>query len=246
MKFSIVSVPLVLLSSQIAFARDPSPKDILESADRSRSGVRSGMTWKVRVNSVESGNKTQYIYSVRTRKDDALVQVLEPAGSKGEVMLFNTRVIWFHKPGLSKPVAFSTRQRLTGQAANGDIASTYYSRDYNATLEGEEKINGRPAYVLNLVAQADDCTYDRIKYWVDKAKLVGVKAVFMNADGQPIKSAEFQYGNKLKVGGEVIDFVKTIRIVNANKATDYSTLTYTNPVPKVQDAADFAVNQLAR
>ena len=59
-------------------------------------------------------------------------------------MLFNDRIIWFVKPGLRRPVSISARQRLSGDAANGDIASTNYARDYEGTLAGEEAVNGEP------------------------------------------------------------------------------------------------------
>ena len=60
-------------------------------------------------------------------------------------MLFNDRTIWFIKPGLRKPVSISARQRLVGDAANGDIATTNYARDYDgATLATTRSAEGQP------------------------------------------------------------------------------------------------------
>jgi hypothetical protein len=58
----------------------------------------------------------------------SLAEYLEPLRSKGSRILQVGRNMWFTKPGLRKPVAISPRQRLTGQAAIGDIAATNYTQ----------------------------------------------------------------------------------------------------------------------
>ena len=90
-----------------------------------------GITWNVTVQATEDGDTTTRTFLVKARGDDALVESLAPPRYKGEIMLFNDRTIWFVKPGLRKPVSISARQRLSGLAANGDIASTNYARDYD-------------------------------------------------------------------------------------------------------------------
>ena len=112
---------------------------------------------------------------MKARGDDALVEALAPARYKGEIMLFNDRTIWFVKPGLRKPVSISARQRLTGLAANGDIASTNYARDYEGTIVGEEAVDGDPAWKLELKARAKNVTYDRIRSWISKKRRLGAE-----------------------------------------------------------------------
>ena len=46
-------------------------------------------------------------------------------------------------------MSISARQRLTGLAANGDIASTNYARDYEGTIVGEEVVDGEPTWMQN-------------------------------------------------------------------------------------------------
>ncbi len=123
-------------------AQQVSAGALLADADRARGGVATGITWQATIEAEEDGDATSRTFLVRARGDDALVEAVAPPRHKGEIMLFNDRVIWFVKPGLRRPVSISARQRLSGDAANGDIASTHYARDYEGVLEGEEPVGG--------------------------------------------------------------------------------------------------------
>ena len=85
-----------------------------------------------------------------------------------------------------------------GDAANGDIASTNYADDYIGTLSGEEPVKGEACHVLDLKAASKNVTYDRIRYWVSKERLVGVKAEFYTLSGKLFKTAEFRYDNRVR------------------------------------------------
>jgi hypothetical protein len=134
---------LCLMSVGTANAAPPPSADVLmEDSDRARGGLVEGLTWTVDLESAENGSTTSRTYQVRGKGDNALAETMAPVRNKGEIILFNHRTLWFFKPGLKKPVAISARQRLSGQAANGDIASTNYRRDYAATVVGEETVGG--------------------------------------------------------------------------------------------------------
>lgn len=226
-------------------ATKPDAKELLQNADRARSGAASGMTWEVTLEDHDGRAPVSATYLVRSLGDDARVEVAAPPRSKGEVMLFNDRAIWFHKPGLRKPVSISARQRLSGQAANGDIATTNYARDYDGIVTGEEQVDGVAAWVLELKSKAKDTTYDQIRYWVSKDRRLGVKAEYLTLQGKPMKRASFVYGNKIKLGSESVDFVSKITIADALAPDRFSVMTYANPKPEVHAAALFNVTRLA-
>lgn len=221
-------------------------KEILEDSDRARGGVSKGSSWKVKLESTEDGSTSSTTYHVRTRGNNALAVVLEPVRSKDELMLFNDRTIWFFKPSLSKPVAISARQKLSGQAANGDIASTNYARDYNGKVVGSEKVGDEDCYVLELRANSDRSTYDGIKYWVSKKARQGLKAEFLNLQGEPLKIATFKYGNKITLWGKKIDFISEMTITDARNSKNFSVMTYSSPEGKVPPESIFNVNNLRR
>lgn len=223
------------------------PKRLLEDSDRARGGVAKGVAWKVKLETTEDGDTSTMVYNVRAKGNNAHVETVEPARSKGEVMLFNDRTIWFFKPTLKKPVALSARQKLSGQAANGDIASTNYARDYSGKISGEEKVDGEDCYVLDLKAVGENTTYDGIKYWISKKKKLGMKAEYLSLQGKVLKVGYLKYGNTLKdEGGKKVDFISELKIVDATNPKNVSVMTYTNPKTNNSPASLFNVNNLLR
>ena len=42
-------------------------------------------------------------------------EVTSPARQKGEIIMFNDRILWFYKPGLRKPVSISPAKNSWGK-----------------------------------------------------------------------------------------------------------------------------------
>lgn len=227
-------------------APNPAAQDLMVASDKARGALASskGIRWTAQVTSVEEGKKSETQYLIKCRGDNAWAQVQEPARQKGEIMLFNDRNIWFFRPGLKKPVSISPRQKLMGQAANGDIASTNYARDYEATIIGEEQISGEANWKLDLKAKAKNVTYDRIRYWVSKERKLGVRAEFLTLQGEVFKSAEFTYKNVLVVADKKVPFVSEM-VIKDNQA-NVTTITYNGPREEEQPEGLFNVNNLVR
>jgi outer membrane lipoprotein-sorting protein len=252
-----ISLRLVLLSVFAflhfgkAFAVEPtlSPdevKKILDYSDRTRGGVKEGLVWDVTLKSWDDGNESEREFIVKNKANDSYVESKKPARYKGEVYIFNTRTMWFYKPDLSKPVAISTRQKLSGAASNGDIASTAYARDYTGKLVKIEKLGEEECYLLHLKSKAKDTTYDQINYWISKKSGLGLKSEFLSLKGKPIKLATFVYQNKIKENGKEFPFVSEMNIIDAKNAKNKSSLIYKNPVAEPQPDSLFNINNLLR
>jgi hypothetical protein len=234
----------VLLLSWAATADMAS--ELLEASDLGRGGIKDGIEWSGKVETFENGTESTREFYIKAKDHDALVEATAPAKNKGEVFLFNDRQMWFFKPSLKKPVSISARQKLTGQAANGDIASTHYARDYTATLEKTEVLDGVKHHVLLLKAKAPNLTYDQIRYWVsDKTKLA-TKAEFLTLQGVPFKRGILEYKNKLMLGGKQIPFVSKLTIVDAKYENNKSILSYSNPKVVNHPSSLFNYNNLTR
>jgi outer membrane lipoprotein-sorting protein len=256
-----VRVPLAALALTLAAsaaAQTPSAADLLKDADRARGAAEDGVSWEIDVQTVEDGTTSDVHYLVKVKGDDALAEATAPARNKGEMMLFNDRNLWFFKPGLKKPVSISARQKLMGQAANGDIASTNYLRDYDGKVVGEETVDGKPAYKLELKAKAKNVTYDGIRYWISKDQRVGVKAEFLTVGGEMYKTATFEYNNTMQAakpgsprdgvarGGADYPFVSKMVIVDALKPANKTTLDYQSPKAESHADSIFNVNNMVR
>jgi hypothetical protein len=231
-----------------AQASEPKPEDLLKDSDRARgsAAVADGISWEVVVDSNDGSTKSTVTYDLKVKANDALAEATAPARNKGEMMLFNDRNIWFFKPGMKKPLAINPRQKLLGQAANGDIASTNYARDYEGKIVATEKVDGQDAWKMELKAKAKNVTYDQIRYWVSKKDKVGIKAEFLTVSGDIFKRASFEYKNKIDVGGKQTPFVSKMTIVDAKNEKQTTTLNYKSPRPTKHADSVFNVNNLVR
>lgn len=220
--------------------------ELLKSSDRARGSIKDGIQWNAIIETEENGEKSKREFNIKAKDDDAFVEATQPAKNKGEIYIFNDRNMWFFKPSLKKPVSISARQKLTGQAANGDIASTHYARDYSATIEKTETVNGEKMHVLMLTAKSKSLTYDKIRYWIsDKTKLA-MKAEFLTLQGKPFKIGTLKYDNTLTAGGETFPFVSELSIIDAKFQNNKSTIVYKAPKVIQLSSTIFNVNNLTR
>lgn len=243
-KFFFILALLNGFSGQV-LAQDPAA-DLLKTSDRARGGIKGGVVWDAKITTIEDSETSERTFSVKAKGDDAYVEALAPARNKGEVFLFNDRNMWFFKPSLRKPVSISARQKLSGQAANGDIASTNYARDYTPSVVGDEKLNGQDTKVLLLKAKSNQVTYDQIKYWVSKKDKLALKAEFMTLQGTPFKMATFEYKNTMNAEGKNFPFISKMTIQDSKFPDNKSTIEYTKPKAEELSSSLFSVNNLSR
>ncbi len=190
------------------------PEEILKKSDQAR-GNTDGIEWEILLDSTEGNKKQQRTIKVSAYNFNCLAEFLKPANVKGQKMLMIDRNMWFIKPGLSKAVPISPRQKLLGVAANGDISSTNYAGDYKVDKMSEDVINDEPCYLLQLTSINKKTTYDSIKYWISKKRLVGVKAEFYTVSGKMFKTAVFEYGNDVVIDGKKSPFISKMVITDA-------------------------------
>jgi Outer membrane lipoprotein-sorting protein len=242
-RFLIIIAGLLMLGSgagRVVHSGELQVTDILKHADRARGNV-GGIIWDISISTNEEGAVETRGMTVKVRGNDTLAKYTTPATMNDRMVLMKDRNMWFLRSGLKKPVSISPRQKLMGDAANGDIASTNYAGDYGAELVGEEVVQGEPCHVLDLKAANKNVTYDRIKYWVSKERLVGVKAEFYTLSGKLFKTADFKYDNRVTVeGGEAIPFVSELVIHDAIQKDKVTTLKYSNV--RVQSIPDTTFN----
>lgn len=165
----------------------------LLAAEQSRGILTgAGVRWSVTV----SGNKSAKFVAI-SQGGKIFAEVVEPADAAGRRYLADSGGdMWFWKPGLSRPVSVSKRQRLSGDAAIGDIASTSYVDGYKVAGKEDGEVEGEAATVYTMEANSLGDTYAKIKYWVTKSGNLGKKAEFYAKSGNLVRSATMEYGNK--------------------------------------------------
>jgi outer membrane lipoprotein-sorting protein len=222
-----------------------SNKEMLQKSDEAR-GNADGIQWDISMNSVENGREQHRELRVMAKGYNSLVETLAPGNVKGQKMLMQDRNMWFAKPGLSKPVPISPRQKLMGTAANGDIASTNYAGDYKIVNTEEGKVNNEACVTMNLQAVDSRATYDRIKYWISKERLVGLKAEFYTVSGKMFKTATFEYQNSVTINDKLREFISKMTITSAIIKEDVTVIKYSKPLMKKVSDSVFNLNLITK
>jgi hypothetical protein len=220
------------------------PKEILTRADMAR-GNLEGVKWLVSIASVENNAKQGRSLNIQARGYDFLGIMVDPPKVKNQKIMMVDHNMWYTKPGLKKPVPVSSRQKLIGGAAYGDIAATNYADDYEPVPLPDEMINGESCYVFDLKAISKKSTYDQIKYWVSKDRLVGVKSEFYTVSGKLFKTAMFEYANQVIIENKPGPFISRMIITDALIETNITTLTFdNNQLIKIPDST-FDMNKFS-
>jgi hypothetical protein len=228
-------------------ADTPNATQIVAASDRARGGGMNGVQWTIDITGQDSGGPIdKRTYVVRASGEDSLAEATYPPREAGSRLLQNGRSMWFGKATLTKPVSISTRQKMVGPASNGDIASTNYAKDYDATLLRTEQENGEDAYVLDLLAKNKFVTYDRIVYYVSVSRLVPLKAEFYTVSGKVFKTAVFEMNNRLDIGGKAQPFVSKMSIQDTIDKSNFSVLQYSKVKTRQFGADTFNLGSLNR
>ncbi|MCC6272228.1 MAG: outer membrane lipoprotein-sorting protein [Deltaproteobacteria bacterium] len=169
------------------------PNEIVAKADLIRA-PKGSYEFEATVTTYEGAEKkSENGYKVFVRDlDHSLVEFRVPASEKGKSLLMVEEDLWIYLPKVKKPVRIPLQQRLVGDVSNGDMARANFSNDYAATLAGEEKVEGKEVYVLDLVATSPKKTYNKIRYWVSKPDNRPVQAEYFTVSGQSLKTVTFE------------------------------------------------------
>lgn len=169
------------------------------------------------------------IYRIVSKSNSqTLVQTLEPATDRGQILLMRDRDLWAFLPNLSQPIRLPLSQRLTGQVANGDLARANFAGDYTPKILRKEKIEGETFHVMQLDATDNWVTYRRVLYWINAKNFRPFKAEFYAVSGRLLKTCHYQDYEPL--GGET----RPTRLIieDALRGGHRSVLDYSNMVKR--------------
>ncbi len=140
----------------------------------------------------------------------SLVSFADPASVRGRKMLMDGNIVYLLFPKTTNPIRLSPLQVLLGQASNGDVVRTSFSRDYDVTSLTETDRDGAPCYLFSLTVKESrkDTSYKTIRLWVEKATLHPVYAEFSTSDTLLKKATYRDYRTVL---GKDLPFVTDIQ-----------------------------------
>jgi Outer membrane lipoprotein-sorting protein len=189
---------------------------VLEHSDFYRGGSE-GIAWNVQVQNYEQGTLKNDVSllvegSLKDGHFASLITFLAPRKFDGQKLLIRDNSMWFMKKGLTGPVPISSRQRLSGAAANADVVAANYIKDYTIMGVTEGSYNDTPCWILDLTAKNGLVTYPQIKYWITKKGSFGIHAAYYGKSEKLIKVADFEYTNKVNYQSRTYEYLSAIVI----------------------------------
>ncbi len=227
MKFVFSVLTTLALAGTCALGQQASQDKVLLDAERQR-GVMTGdqgIQWRVDVESTGGGSTPKAAFYAVSQGNRIYADVVAPESAKGRKYLATSDgQMWFWKPSLSRPVSVYRNQRLKGDAAIGDIASTSFVDGYNVvsvepdTLDGENAMVYTLKYGTGLQLLNNTSGYDKIKYWVVTDSRLGKKAEFYSRSGNLMRTSTMEYENELDGG----PFLSKMVVVDSGRTVTLS------------------------
>ncbi|MEE2742669.1 MAG: outer membrane lipoprotein-sorting protein [Bdellovibrionota bacterium] len=177
---------------EIAEVKEYTASDILKRADEVRNPSDS-FFMKVKVTNLgDEDNPSIFDVSIKGN-NKTLIKTLLPKRDRGRNLLMLEENMWVYIPNLKRSVRVGLSQKLTGQAANGDISRMRWSGDYTPTiLKATEK-----SWLLHLQATKKGLTYEQLKVLISKKGFRPRQAHLMSVSGKLLKKIYYQSYKKM-------------------------------------------------
>ncbi|MBY0370381.1 outer membrane lipoprotein-sorting protein [bacterium] len=142
---------------------------------------------KVKVTS--QGDSQDHVFDVSTKGNEkTIIKTIAPTRDLGRDMLMVEQNMWAFIPNLKRAVRVSLSQKLTGEAANGDISRMRWAQDYDAKIEKEDA----KAWTLFLTANKQGLTYEKVRARVEKKTFRPLDAEYLTKADKVLKNAKFE------------------------------------------------------
>ncbi len=181
-------LPVIFLMN---FGTQPDANTILDKVDKNMSSKNRVFESEMIIHGRRTDRSmTSISYSEGNKK--SFTEYLSPARDKGTKMLKLENQLWIYSPSTDRIIQISghmLRQSVMGSDLSyEDMMDDRKLTDvYSAKVIGNETIDGRNTYVLELTAKVEDVAYHSQKIWVDTEHYVPLKQEMYAKGGQLLK-----------------------------------------------------------
>lgn len=190
MKKTIIAIMGLLFAVALS-AQDA--KEIIRKADDNARGVSNKSTIEMSV------VRPKYTRTIGMKgwslgKDYFMAYITSPAKEKGQVILKSKNEMWQYTPSINRmiklPPSMMSQGFMGSDYSNDDLVKqSSIVNDYDQMLKGEEKIDGRTCYKIELIPHsAADIVWGKVIYWVDAEKYVLLKGEFYDEEDYLVRT----------------------------------------------------------
>lgn len=195
----LIGLLLAVMACGVVFAI--SPEEIMRKVDELQTFETSIASGEMKITD-RFGEKISTFNSWSRGTDDTLIEFTSVA-EKGQKILRTADSLYLYYPDAEELIRMqgsALRQSMLGSDISYEDMTGNKDRisQYSVALTGEESINGRLCYVLELVANTRTVPYPKEKVWVDKETFLGWKAEYSTKSGRLLKTMEVLETQMLK------------------------------------------------
>ncbi len=197
-----IAITLFTAISTWVFSQ-PTADQILKKVDENMSSENRVFESAMTINGDRNSRTiTSRTYAVGDKK--SFTEYLSPAREQGTKMLKLENQLWIYSPSTDRTIQISghmLRQSVMGSDLSyEDMMDDRKLTDiYNASITGNEEIEGRKVWLLELKAKVTDVAYASRKVWIDTERYIPVKEEFYAKSGQLLKRSTLS--DVLKIQG---------------------------------------------
>jgi len=185
---------LIFVSVLALFGQTPSGDWILEKIDENIGSDNKISHGKMIIHG-RQGSRTIESKSWIMGDDKSFTEYLAPPREKGTKMLKLGDQLWMYSPSTDRIIMISghmLRQPVMGSDLSYEdlMEDRRLRNDYAAEVAGEEDLDGRPCWVLQLTAKVMNISYHSRKIWVDKERFVSLREERYAKSGKLIKTTQ--------------------------------------------------------
>ncbi len=220
-----MSLPFAAFLCAVAFSSSAGEATAPEmTAEQLLDRVDKNLTFESRrtraVMTVEGRRTRTYeMVSYGRGEHDGAVEYLAPARDKGTRMLKLGDEVWLYLPGVDRVQKISghmLRQGMMGSDVSYEdlLSSAELRKRYRAKLLGEDTVDGRKVWKVEMTAKDASVSYPRRVSWIDQETFIPVKQELFALSGMLLKTwtmtdvKEFPGGRRYPTRMTVQDHVK--------------------------------------
>jgi outer membrane lipoprotein-sorting protein len=174
----------------------PDANEILKKVDKNISSDNRVMESSITIHGKRSDRTiTSKTYAVGDKK--SFTEYLSPARELGTKMLKLENQLWIYSPSTDRTIQISghlLRQSVMGSDLSYEdmMDDRKLTDTYDSKVVGEEEVNGRKTFVIELTAKVSDVAYYSQKMWVDVERYVPLKQELYAKSGQLLKRLDMK------------------------------------------------------
>ncbi len=219
------SIVILLLFPLLLSAQDyPDAENVIRKVDENMTAKSTEMESKMII-SGRRNTRTLIAHSYNRGDHESFTEYLSPAREKGTKMLKLKDRLWIYSPSTDRTIQISghmLRQSVMGSDMSyEDVMEDRELLDiYTAKIVGEEEVDGRKTWVVEMKAKVDDATYESRKTWIDQERYVPLKEELYAKSGQLLKRVKL--GEVKKIGNRWYPTKMNYKdVLKKGKGTDF-------------------------